>query len=418
MHGDPGGGTGFAGSSKLSELSAGTGWAAERPGPKRRQLRLCIQHLSFAFHVLRFVLEQGKSPAGYLAFTLHAHLPYVVNHGTWPHGMEWLHEAAAETYLPLLRVLGEPGARWRSCQPQHQPFAHPAGAAGHPLFHCGDSRNMSRARSSRRARMKPTSSSQARRTWPRRRGSGSASSPPRWRISTRSRGQHHRRLPPFQDAGHDRDPDLRRHARLHASAGHRRERARAGPHRGRRRIAAPGAAPRGIWAARVRIPAGRAMELPGRRCGIGGAASTASSASGWSRRCRNPASTTSSWIRTWWKSRAGRSRRMRRLLAGRPLRARERKPHDEAPQRSLYQPYYVEGPYRDNGRVATTVFPRDPRTGLQVWSGDTGYPGDANYLDFHKKRFPGGHRYWQVTGPPGGYRRQAALLAAAGGRAR
>ena len=40
-----------------------------------------------------------------LTFTLHAHLPYVVNHGTWPHGMEWLHEAAAETYLPLLRTL-------------------------------------------------------------------------------------------------------------------------------------------------------------------------------------------------------------------------------------------------------------------------------------------------------------------------
>jgi 1,4-alpha-glucan branching enzyme len=44
------------------------------------------------------------------------------------------------------------------------------------------------------------------------------------------------------------------------------------------------------------------------------------------------------------------------------------------------------------------VFPRDPSTGLQVWSGDSGYPGDSNYLDFHKKRFPGGHRYWQVTG--------------------
>jgi len=43
--------------------------------------------------------------SGFLTFTLHAHLPYVVNHGTWPHGMEWLHEAAAETYLPLLRVM-------------------------------------------------------------------------------------------------------------------------------------------------------------------------------------------------------------------------------------------------------------------------------------------------------------------------
>src|SRR5437588_2697917 len=42
---------------------------------------------------------------GYVTFTLHAHLPYVVHHGTWPHGIEWLHEAAAETYLPLLRLL-------------------------------------------------------------------------------------------------------------------------------------------------------------------------------------------------------------------------------------------------------------------------------------------------------------------------
>ena len=44
-------------------------------------------------------------PSAYLCFTLHAHLPYVVHHGTWPHGLEWLHEAAAETYLPLLAVM-------------------------------------------------------------------------------------------------------------------------------------------------------------------------------------------------------------------------------------------------------------------------------------------------------------------------
>ena len=50
-------------------------------------------------------MKNGR-PQGYLTFTLHAHLPYVVHHGTWPHGLEWLLEAAAETYLPLLRVLG------------------------------------------------------------------------------------------------------------------------------------------------------------------------------------------------------------------------------------------------------------------------------------------------------------------------
>jgi len=46
---------------------------------------------------------------------------------------------------------------------------------------------------------------------------------------------------------------------------------------------------------------------------------------------------------------------------------------------------------------AVFVFTRDPATGLQVWSGEHGYPGDGNYLEFHKKHFPGGLRYWKVT---------------------
>jgi 1,4-alpha-glucan branching enzyme len=32
-------------------------------------------------------------------------MPYVLRHGVWPHGEDWLYEAAAETYLPLLSVL-------------------------------------------------------------------------------------------------------------------------------------------------------------------------------------------------------------------------------------------------------------------------------------------------------------------------
>ncbi|MGH7534623.1 MAG: hypothetical protein ACREMG_03455, partial [Gemmatimonadales bacterium] len=38
-------------------------------------------------------------------FTLHSHLPWVLNHGRWPHGSDWLCEAALDTYLPLLEVL-------------------------------------------------------------------------------------------------------------------------------------------------------------------------------------------------------------------------------------------------------------------------------------------------------------------------
>lgn len=41
---------------------------------------------------------------GTFSFVLHSHIPYVLAHGRSPHGTDWLSEAAAETYLPLLDV--------------------------------------------------------------------------------------------------------------------------------------------------------------------------------------------------------------------------------------------------------------------------------------------------------------------------
>jgi 1,4-alpha-glucan branching enzyme len=40
-----------------------------------------------------------------LAIVLHTHMPYVEGFGTWPFGEEWLWEAIATSYLPLLDVL-------------------------------------------------------------------------------------------------------------------------------------------------------------------------------------------------------------------------------------------------------------------------------------------------------------------------
>jgi 1,4-alpha-glucan branching enzyme len=40
-----------------------------------------------------------------VVFVLHSHLPYVLHHGRWPHGSDWLCEAALDSYLPLLEVL-------------------------------------------------------------------------------------------------------------------------------------------------------------------------------------------------------------------------------------------------------------------------------------------------------------------------
>src|SRR5213080_2513068 len=44
-------------------------------------------------------------PRGELAIVLHTHMPYVEGYGTWPFGEEWLWEAIATSYLPLLDVL-------------------------------------------------------------------------------------------------------------------------------------------------------------------------------------------------------------------------------------------------------------------------------------------------------------------------
>src|SRR5215813_12345460 len=49
--------------------------------------------------------ELTVSAIGAFTFVLHSHLPYARMAGRWPHGEEWIHEAATETYLPLLQAL-------------------------------------------------------------------------------------------------------------------------------------------------------------------------------------------------------------------------------------------------------------------------------------------------------------------------
>lgn len=44
---------------------------------------------------------------GYFNLVLHNHIPYCRYAGVWPHGEEWIHEAILESYLPLLSALFE-----------------------------------------------------------------------------------------------------------------------------------------------------------------------------------------------------------------------------------------------------------------------------------------------------------------------
>ena len=52
-------------------------------------------------------MSDGRRDSGTLCIVLHSHMPYVEGFGTWPFGEEWLLEATASSYLPLLQVLEE-----------------------------------------------------------------------------------------------------------------------------------------------------------------------------------------------------------------------------------------------------------------------------------------------------------------------
>jgi 1,4-alpha-glucan branching enzyme len=56
-------------------------------------------------------VSSGRGDRGELAIVLHSHMPYVEGFGTWPFGEEWLLEAIASSYLPLLRVLDDAAAQ-------------------------------------------------------------------------------------------------------------------------------------------------------------------------------------------------------------------------------------------------------------------------------------------------------------------
>lgn len=64
--------------------------------------------------------------------------------------------------------------------------------------------------------------------------------------------------------------------------------------------------------------------------------------------------------------------------------------------RSPYRAYLVT-PRAELPPVTTLV--RDPLSARVVWSRHQGYPGDGRYLEFHKIRFPGGLKFWKVTDP-------------------
>jgi 1,4-alpha-glucan branching enzyme len=318
------------------------------------------------------------------ALTLHSHLPYVLNHGRWPHGSDWLCEAALDTYLPLLEELhglqadGIPAPLTIGVTPVlANQLASPAFVAEMEAFFTQRLLACDEAP-----------------------------------VSLAATGEGH--LLPLVDFWRERLGRLRR--RFLDIGGDIVAALRALEEAGRLEIISS-AATHGFLpllardeSIRLQLAIGRAehRRLFGRAPeGI------------WLPECAyRPRG---EWQPSRTAPRAGIRRGIEEHLsdagfryffvdshlasAGRPLGIygdpggdpMERRPGDRADgiaHRSPYAAYQV-APSRA-GQIAALV--RDPRSSMQVWSRFQGYPGDPSYLEFHKMRWPGGLKLWRVTG--------------------
>jgi len=68
---------------------------------------------------------------------------------------------------------------------------------------------------------------------------------------------------------------------------------------------------------------------------------------------------------------------------------------DRPGERLPYRAYLVSP---RAGAAPVHALVRDPASTRTVWSRSEGYPGDGGYLEFHKIRWPGGLKFWRVTG--------------------
>ena len=311
---------------------------------------------------------------------LHSHLPYVLNHGRWPHGSDWLCEAALDTYLPLLERLEELAGEGTDAPVTIGFTPVLANQLASPTF----AREMAAFFAQRLAACDEAPASLA--------TTGDQALLPLvdfWRsrltrlqtlfrridqdlVSAFRRLQERGRLEIMGSAAtHGYLPLLARDESIRLQLA-------VGQHEHRRLF---GVAPKGCW-----LPECAYRPSKGRRRGIEQHLADAG-------------------FRYFFTD-------AHLASAGGPLGAYGDIPlgaerfdaerHDDPAKpgrrtkaaRSPYHAYRVSRAAR--GGVAALV--RDPRSSMQIWSRHQGYPGDEWYLEFHKIRWPGGLKLWRVSG--------------------
>jgi len=329
---------------------------------------------------------------GYFAFVLHCHLPYVLSHGRWPHGTDWLSEATAEAYLPIIRMLNELTAE--GCRPKLTIGLSPVlceqladnSFKNEFVYYLNSKIKAAQHDSEEFHRFGDETMLAISHFWE----EFFSHTLEQFNAIGQDVVYEFRKL---QEAGcleiitcgasHGYYPLLSRDESLQAQT-------KMAVKNYRRHF---GCDPRGIWlpecAYRPRYNWTRPVAAGDRGA--------------YSRKGVDEFLTENGldfFIIDSALLKGGKSIGVYidrfealRLLWGRY--EKQYHPREEDQDRTPREVYLVSS--SPEGKKPTAVFTRDPETGLLVWSGEHGYPGDGHYLDFHKKRFPGGHRYWAVT---------------------
>jgi len=323
---------------------------------------------------------------GSFCLVLHGHLPYVLRHGVWPHGEDWLYEATAETYMPILFMIDE--CAFLNAPPKITLGLTPVllEQLAHEEFKAGFERYLAdrieRARADRKEfegwgdghlayladRWEKYYASLAEkfsamgRDLPR----AFAERAQRGLIEILTSAATHAYLPLLYE-----DSSIRAQLRAGLASSHR----------------ILGFKPSGMWLPECAYRPGGAWQAPinwaGKDNRIPIEAMVADETIGHFflenhlvESARSEFVRNDGWRRVDWNE-----------AAKYPSRG----------WRSVYEPVLVNSDGLGPGRV--TAFAREPRVCEQVWSGTIGYPADGVYLEFHKRHGERrGLRYWKVTG--------------------
>jgi 1,4-alpha-glucan branching enzyme len=334
----------------------------------------------------------NKQPIGSFTFVLHSHLPYVIAHGKWPHGMDWLNEASAETYVPFLNVLNELVDEGYSprltigispvlCeQLADESFKQEFSSYLEDKIHAAEQDIEEFTKHERKLMLQLAY---------------------RWRdyyskIKSDFENRYGRNIihqfKRLQDAGyievmtcaatHGYLPLLSQDTSVQAQV--------------KQAVQSYskffGKPPRGIWLPECAYRPGYKWVPPvktslGRKSYLRKGVEEFLSENGIDYFIIDNALL---------KGGKAIGVYIDRFQALRKLWGqfeREYTPREEDVEKTPREVYLIG----TEGKKPVAIFTRDPETGMQVWSGEWGYPGDGSYLDFHKKHFPGGHRYWKVT---------------------